>query len=116
MSDREQLADQIEPVNAGIAHTLRATSGDWWSRASRAVAQIAREGKPFQAYDIVTRFGVEEPDNGAKQWGALFTALRKAGVIEHHGYTTSARPTANGSACRQWVGAATPIKSERSAA
>ncbi|MEE2040135.1 hypothetical protein Q8791_23230 [Nocardiopsis sp. CT-R113] len=116
--DRDQLALDIEPVNPGIADTLRVTSADWWSRASRAVAQLAREGRPFQAYDVVTRFGVEEPDNGAKQWGALFSAMRKAGVIVHHGYTTSARPTANSSACRQWIGAATPIPStpERPAA
>ena len=58
--------------------------------------------------DIVTRFGVEEPDNGAKQWGALFASMRKAGLIEHASYTTSRRPTANGSACRQWVGAPNP--------
>lgn len=102
--DQLSLADLLEDTNAGMAETVRATSGDWWSRASAAVAQLAREGQPFQAYDVVDRFGVEEPENGAKQWGALFAALRKAGVIEHHGFTTSRRPTANGSACREWIG------------
>lgn len=116
MSDREQLALDLEPIAPGIAQALRSTSDDWWSRASRAVAQLAREGVTFQAYDLVTRFGVEEPDNGAKQWGALFTAMRKAGVIEHAGGAPSKRPTANGSMCREWVGAAAPIQSEGVAA
>ncbi len=106
--DQMTLADALAEINQGMAQTAHATSPDWWSRASRAVAQLAREGKPFQAYDIVTRFGVEEPDNGAKQWGALFASMRKAGLIEHASYTTSRRPTANGSACRQWVGAPNP--------
>ncbi|CAM4375783.1 hypothetical protein [Nocardiopsis rhodophaea] len=107
--DQLALADAIAEVNQGMAETTRAASPDWWSRASSAVIQLAREGRPFQAYDIVTRFGIEEPRNGAKQWGSLFSAMHKAGVIEHHGYTTSARPTANRSACCQWIGAAAPI-------
>lgn len=101
-----ELADALEEVNAGMAETARATSGDWWARASRAVEQLGREGRPFQAYDIVDRFGIEEPDNGAKQWGALFAAMRRAGVIDHHGFATSRRPTAHASACREWIGIA----------
>ncbi|MBB6172254.1 hypothetical protein HNR23_002314 [Nocardiopsis mwathae] len=106
------LADAIAEVNPGLAETARAASPDWWSRASSAVAQLAREGKPFQAYDIVTRFGVEEPGNGAKQWGALLSAMRKAGVIEHSptGGQPSRRPGAKGSMCREWVGTASSIR------
>jgi hypothetical protein len=116
--DREQLADQIEPANPGAATTLRSTSGDWWSRAWRAALHLASSGEPFQAYDLVSVCGIEEPENGAKQWGSLFMALHKAGVIEHAGGAPSKRPTANGSMCRQWVAAATPIpsNSERPAA
>lgn len=98
------LADALEEVNAGMAETARAASPDWWSRAVSAVRYLAATGKPFQAYDLVVVCGIEEPDNPAKQWGALFAAMRKAGVVEHAGYATSRRPTANSSACRQWIG------------
>ncbi|QVJ00417.1 hypothetical protein KGD82_16795 [Nocardiopsis eucommiae] len=116
MSDREQLADQIEPVNQGIADTLRATSDDWWSRASRAVDYLASTGRPFTAYDLVSVCGIEEPDRPASQWGSLFSAKRTAGVIVHAGFVRSPRPTVKGSACSQWIGKAAPIQSERSAA
>lgn len=105
-----ELADALEPVNAGMAETARAADDWWWAQATQAVRQLAREGRPFQAYDLVERFGVPEPANGKAQWGALFAALRKAGLVEHHGYTTSRRPTAQGSACRQWIGAAAAIR------
>lgn len=104
------LADALAEVNPGMGETAHATSSDWWSRAEQAVRAIARTGLPFQAYDLVEQFHLEEPGNGAKQWGSFLAAMRKAGVIEHAGFTTSRRPTANGSACRQWVGAASPIK------
>lgn len=116
MSDREQLALDIEPVNEGIASTLRATSPDWWSRASSAVDYLASTGRLFTAYDLVQQCGIEEPDRPASQWGSLFSAKSTSGVIVHAGFVRSPRPTVKGSACSQWVGAAAPISSERSAA
>lgn len=117
MSDREQLADQLALFNEGMAHTLSATSDDWWSRASAGVDYLASTGRPFTAYDLVQECGLEEPDRPASQWGSLFSAKRAAGVIVHAGFVRSPRPTVKGSACSQWVGKAAPITtSERSAA
>lgn len=100
------LAEALREVNEGMADTAAAASPDWWSRAERAVLWLAREGIPFQAYDVVERFGLDEPDNTAKQWGALFAALRKADLIEPAGYAQSSRPTASKSAVRTWRGTA----------
>ena len=107
--DRDQLADTIAPINAGMADTLRATSDDWWSRASAAVDYLAATGQKFTAYDLVQQCGIDEPDRPATQWGSLFAAKRAQGVIVHAGFIRSPRPTVRGSACSQWVGAATPI-------
>ncbi|MFV2195287.1 hypothetical protein [Nocardiopsis sp. LOL_012] len=104
MVDRDQLALDLDTINPGLADTLRATSGDWWSRAWRAVLYLASTGQPFQAYDLVSVCGIEEPDNTGTQWGALFMALHRAGHIEYAGGAPSKRPTANGSMCRQWIG------------
>jgi len=119
MTDHDQLADQLAVVNPGMADTYRATSSDWRSRAWSAVAQLAREGHPFQAYDVVTRFGLDEPDNPAKQWGALLNAMRTAKVIVPVGGEPSRRPGAKGSMCRTWIGATeepAPVTSEKAAA
>ncbi|MFE7462362.1 hypothetical protein ACWFMI_24750 [Nocardiopsis terrae] len=105
-SDPTPLADRMAAVNPGMADTYRATSQDWRSRAWRAVEQMAREGRPFQVYDVVTRYGIEEPDNGAKQWGALMSAMRTAKVITPAGGEPSRRPGARGSMCRVWIGTA----------
>ncbi|WP_160051177.1 hypothetical protein [Nocardiopsis sp. FR26] len=118
MPDHDALADKLATLNPGMATTYRATSNDWKSRAWSAVEQLAREGRPFQAYDVVQRFGIEEPDNPAKQWGALLNAMRAAKVIVPAGGEPSRRPGAKGSMCRTWIGATqnpTPA-SERPAA
>jgi|HigsolmetaAR206D_1030411.scaffolds.fasta_scaffold08537_4 hypothetical protein len=99
-----ELAALVRPTSAGMADTIEAASPDWWSRAERAVRALAAEGRPFQAYDVVLRLGMDEPDNTRAQWGALFGALRKAGVIEPCGYAQSSRPTTAKSAVRLWRG------------
>jgi hypothetical protein len=104
MAEQLDLAEALRDINEGMADTAAAASPDWWSRAERAVLWLAREGAEFQAYDVVERFGLDEPDNTAKQWGALFGALRKAGLIEPAGYAQSKRPTAMKSAVRTWQG------------
>jgi hypothetical protein len=104
MAEQLDLAEALRDVNEGMADTAAAASPDWWKRAERAVLWLAREDVPFQAYDVVLRFGMDEPDNTAKQWGALLGALRKAGLIEPAGYDQSKRPTASKSAVRTWKG------------
>jgi hypothetical protein len=106
MADQLELAEALRDTSEGMANTAAAASPDWWSRAERAVLFLAREGQPFQAYDVVLRYGMDEPANPAKQWGALLGALRKAGLIEPSGYAQSKRPTAAKSAVRTWQGTA----------
>jgi hypothetical protein len=106
VAEQIELAEALRDTNEGMANTAAAASPDWWSRAERAVLWLAREGEPFQAYDVVLRFGMDEPDNPAKQWGALLAALRKEGLIEHAGFDQSKRPTASKSAVRTWRGTA----------
>jgi hypothetical protein len=110
-NEQLDLAAALREVNQGEAAAAAAAPPDWWKRAVRAVLWLAREGTPFQAHDIVERFGLDEPDNPASQWGALFGALSKAGLIETAGYAQSKRPTARGSAVRTWRG--TPKTTEQ---
>lgn len=77
----------------------------WWVQAEIAVHRRARTGKPFTAYDLVSEEGVGEPPNPSADWGALFSAMRGAGVVRHAGFVRSSRPTVRGSACSLWVGA-----------
>jgi hypothetical protein len=106
MPEQLDLAEALRDVNEGMADAAAATSPDWWKRAERAVLWLAREGVEFQAYDVVERFGMDEPDNPAKQWGSLLAALHKEGLIEPAGYAQSKRPTASKSAVRTWKGTA----------
>lgn len=78
---------------------------DWWASSARqAIGLLAQDGRPFSA-DDVHRLGVPDPDVPAR-WGAAFSAARKAGLIEPHGYVPSQRAGRNGSVIRQWRGAA----------
>jgi hypothetical protein len=91
MSDQQELPFGVEPETF------------WSSRAEMAVRTMARMQVDFQAFDLVEAFGLGEPSD-QHQWGALFTRLRKAGVIKPVGYAQSKRPTVAGSACRVWRG------------
>ncbi|MEU6034014.1 hypothetical protein ABZ801_01250 [Actinomadura sp. NPDC047616] len=102
---RQRAAQQIRPSNPGLAEAVEAADPDWWDQAVAAVRKLAATGAPFQAYDLVTRCGLPEPSNPAKQWGALFAALSREGLIIPTGYGHSRRPTARSSAARIWRGA-----------
>lgn len=112
MAEQLELAEALRDINEGMVATAAAASPDWWSRAERAVLWLARQGEEFQAYDIVLRFGMDEPDNPAKQWGALLGALRKGDLIEPAGYAQSKRPTASKSAVRTWKATAKLLRGE----
>jgi hypothetical protein len=94
----------LDSLPDGIRRASASTSADWQGRAERAVRWLAAATTDFQAYDVVRRFGLDEPGNPAKQWGALFARLHRACVIEPAGWAQSKRPTAKGSACRTWRG------------
>jgi len=76
---------------------------DWWKdSAERALAWLARDGQPFDAYDL-TELGVPDPDHPA-QWGALFRTAHQRGDIEPLGFRESRRPTRSGGILRVWRG------------
>jgi hypothetical protein len=78
---------------------------EWWAKAVAGVHQLAATGMAFQAYDLVQRAGVPEPSRPGAQWGALFAALAREGVIVPVGYGPSPRPSTRSSAARIWRGA-----------
>lgn len=77
----------------------------WWlDGCLRAIGDLAATGQPFQAYDLITRTGLSEPERPS-WWGCAFKAAQKQGLIVRAGYAPSKRPTVRGSACAEWVGA-----------
>ncbi|WP_242882650.1 hypothetical protein [Actinomadura litoris] len=94
------------PGTQAPAGETEADNAEWWERAVAGVHQLARTGMAFQAYDLVQRAGVPEPSRPGAQWGALFAALAREGVIVPVGYGPSPRPTTRSSAARIWRGAA----------
>ncbi len=77
---------------------------EWFPRCAAAIAELARDGKPFQAFDLIAA-GVPEPyDHHA--WGKAFKDAARLGVIHHVGYGPSLRPTARKSLLNIWRGTA----------
>jgi hypothetical protein len=75
----------------------------WWNCGQQAIDQAAAEGTPFQAYDLVLRYGLDEPRH-ANQWGPLLAAGAARKAIRKCGYAPSKRPETNSSIVRTWVG------------
>lgn len=77
---------------------------DWWrNTCDRAIAEAARTGKPFQAFDLCEWYGLPEP-HSANAWGPRLAAAARRGVIEGIGWGPSSRPTTAKSAVRIWRG------------
>lgn len=88
---------------AGLA-AADANDDPWWRDcAERAVVELARTGRVFEAFTLVDELGVTEPRDH-HQWGALFARLSRALVVEPAGASPSSRPTAGGSMTRRWRG------------
>lgn len=88
----------------GMARAEQSTD-DWWrSSCDQAIAEAARLGRPFQAFDLCEWFGLPEPRH-PNQWGPRLSAAAKQGVIEAAGWAESKRPTTAKSAVRLWRGA-----------
>lgn len=99
-------AEQLDLGSAlrdqALAQVRAHTKTEWRQTALDAVRQLAGAGEVFEAYDLI-RLGVPEPDHSS-QWGALFNAAAKAGVITTAGTGPSSRPTVKKSLTRFWRG------------
>lgn len=78
----------------------------------RAIEQLAKTGRRFQAVDV-TDLGVGEPDH-PNHWGSVFAKAKALGVIEKDGYAQTRRPGRNKSVSAVWRG--TPTYTESDAA
>ncbi len=97
-----QLVIGDDPPPDGLQQAASNTDSWWSSLAMSALRSLAASGRLFECYDL-TELGVPDPDH-ANRWGPLFRAAHTAGLIEHHGYTSSRRPGRAGGLCRVWVG------------
>ncbi|WP_394253677.1 hypothetical protein [Arthrobacter pityocampae] len=75
----------------------------WQQQGLALIAQLADEGKPFDAYSLSQR-GLEKPAH-PNHWGALFRVAHSHGLIEVCAIHTSARPERAKGLCRVWIGA-----------
>jgi hypothetical protein len=90
----------------GMARAEASTDPWWRSCAMTALETEAKTGRVFQSYDLVLRYGLDEPPSGPNAWGSLLGAAARAGLIEAVGYAPSNRPTTAKSAVRTWRGVA----------
>lgn len=76
-----------------------------WDRdiVMQGIEHLASLGTPFSADDLHA-LGIPLPPH-PNHIGALFSAARKAGIIQQHGYIPSQRAGRNGSVVRTWIGA-----------
>lgn len=81
---------------------LELQPSDWRDTAMPALRRLAETGREFEAFDL-TEAGVPDPEN-PNQWGALFQAAYRAGVIERVGFRESRRPSRARGLCRVWRG------------
>ena len=74
---------------------------EWESDAREALERVAKEGKPFTAYDLTVKAELRNPSTSG-QWGALFRHAAEDGVIRRVGFVESKRPGRRGGVCRTW--------------
>lgn len=89
-------------VDAVLDDLAERTEGWWAATCDAAIAELARRGRPFEAFALV-ELGVPEPEHPSR-WGARLRAAAKAGLIEAAGAGPSSRPTVRGSLVRRWRG------------
>ena len=73
---------------------------DWEADAREALERIARQGKPFTAYDL-TEAELRNPGH-PNQWGALFRQAATDCVIRRVWFIESRRPGRKHGICRVW--------------
>ncbi|SNS55022.1 hypothetical protein SAMN05421642_103245 [Rhodococcoides kyotonense] len=83
-----------------------ALADTWPVDAEAAIAEMARRGIRFSAYDL-TENGLPDPPN-PRWWGVAFMAAHRAGIIEKAGVVESRRPSRAHGLCRMWTGSEHP--------
>ena len=92
-------------TKSAVIADVDARTDDWWRRTcDQAIAEFAKRGKAFSAFDLVEA-GVPEPEHPSR-WGSRFAAAAKAGSIVPAGAGPSRRPSVRGSLVRYWRGTA----------
>lgn len=99
----------------GMARAAENTPTAWADACDRAIQEMARRGRPFQAADLIAEGLVDEPDH-PNRWGARFSAAARRGIIRDAGAVPSKRATVHKSLCRQWIGAHAATAEGRAAA
>jgi hypothetical protein len=95
---RASLADRAR--RTGQARATQ-TDPDGFERASKAIAELAKLGRPFDAGNVRTWAGPFETGNVI---GAAFSFAKKAGLIRVAGVTTSKAVPRHGGLVRLWEG------------
>jgi hypothetical protein len=78
---------------------------DWSADAREALEQVAKLGKPFDAFDLTEKAELRDPPH-PNMWGTLFREASKDGVIRRVGFHESRRPGRRAGVCRVWQVAA----------
>lgn len=95
---RAALADRAK--GAGQTRAVH-TDPEGFERASNAIAELAKLGRPFDAGAVRAWAGPFETGNVI---GAAFSAAKKAGLIQVAGVTTSKAVSRHGGLVRLWEG------------
>jgi hypothetical protein len=75
---------------------------DWKAGARHELEALAKSGGTFNA-DTLRERGITEPDH-PNQWGALFGAAHKRGLITKADYSSSQRKSRHGGFLHAWKG------------
>lgn len=75
----------------------------WKARALGEIEDLAKTGATFNA-DTLRERGVEEPPRHPNQWGGLFQAAAKRGLIAKADYSSSQRKSRHGGFLHAWRG------------
>jgi hypothetical protein len=93
-----------DDVMAGREQAVCNSDSWWMSIGLQAIRAIAKTGDEFQAFDLIERYHIPEPDH-PNRWGPLFSRAARQGLIVPVGAAPSRRPRTARSLTRTWRGA-----------
>lgn len=93
-------------ASAGVEAAEAARDAWWWSCGMKALEYLAASGYEFTSEDLIAdEVGLPEPRHPS-QYGALFRAAAKSGLIQSVGARPSTTPSRRGGLTRVWRGVA----------